>query len=120
VEIPKPKENFQIFADFQIRNPYWKDLDRYLLLIPEEKFGKLKFSETRFPKSGERYRNLKTYLFKIENSFRKNLEVGKYRIAFLIGNRFLMVEIEERNPKFHQIEFRESFQEKFEISNFLQ
>jgi hypothetical protein len=111
------KYNFILDFDFKIKNRYWKNLEKYLLLIPENEFKNFSNLKLRFSKKGKIFSKISKYLHKIDDKFQTKLKAGQYRFLILIGDEFLLTEANEKVPNFRKVSFQKSFKKKITISD---
>jgi hypothetical protein len=114
---PKPQKtyNFKVSTDFKIKNKYWRNLDKYILIVPKSLFKKVYFTEKTFEKNSQTYRKISKYLHKINNNHvYKNLKKGSYKVAFLLEDKdFFLIESKNYKPNFRDLNFKYSFNEHY-------
>jgi len=109
----KPTKRYKNFR-IQITSHNLKDFQKFLFLIPDEKYSKLKFSRTSFSRNSRFYRKYKKYILKFhKNRISKNIKTGKYKMAFLIFDKYFYF----KEPNFKTLEFHSQFSKKYSLSN---
>lgn len=97
--------NLNISLIYNGENNFFQKLNRYILIIPNNEFHKIKW-EKRFSKNSNFYKKISKYLYKFNNyKLSKNLKPNSYKTTIVLGDEFYLVKqsFEDLNIKNKQI-----------------
>jgi len=103
-KIIKKRFNFDINIRYSGKNRFYKKVKKSILIIPIEKFNRIKKWKRQFSKSSKFYKNIAQYIYIFKaNHITKNLKEGRYKTLILLGDDFLLTEKSKGKLKFQNL-----------------
>ena len=92
-KIVKKEFNCNIKIKYNGKNKFYKKIKKSIVIIPIDKFYKIKRWKKQFSKTSRFYKNIAQYIYKFKaDHINKNLKKGSYKTLILLGDEFLLSE----------------------------